>query len=83
MRIFLYTLIPIGIGCGSDITCKLHQDDCVDELELWTCIDGTEQVWYEFSDGKQVACTLTDCAVASDEAAAYCNGVKWNPPENE
>ena len=82
MRIFLFTLILFNSGCGSDIKCKLLNNECVDELEMWTCIDGVDQTWYEFSDGNQVACTMTDCTLASDQAAAYCNGVEWTAPED-
>ena len=71
----------LSLACGQDVVCKLLVVECIDELEMWTCIDNSDQVWYEFSDGTQVACYVSDCAIAADEATAYCNGVPYTPPE--
>lgn len=79
----LIALMPLLIGCGHGVTCKLLQTDCVEDLELFTCIDPSNQIWYEFSDGKQIACFGAACeGDPADEAAAYCDGKQWTPPED-
>ena len=69
-------------ACGNDVVCKELSDECANELEMYTCIDESEQIWYEFSDGKQIACSVSDCVIAADEAVAYCNGLQWDPPQD-
>lgn len=62
-------------ACGPKVDCKLIQTVCVEELEMWSCIDQELQTWYEFSDGTQIACSPSDCTTAADEAASYCQGI--------
>jgi hypothetical protein len=82
MTRLLILVFLLGSACSPEVRCKVVTSECVDDLQMWTCIDASNQVWYEFSDGTQLACFVTDCTNAADEAAAYCTGVNYTPPED-